>query len=231
MYWPDYSPRKKKPSPWRGIGVVMVLFFSLLMAGELNGWWQLTPTLTQQAAMTTRVLDEQGSPAVVLETAVPVGPTRTPLPAVAAVTTAPAFQLPDLFDDERTLALSDYAGQPVILNFWASWCVPCRDEMQALERAYQQYREQGLVVLGINQLYVDDLDAAQAFVRELQLTFANAADETGQVSERRYQVVGLPTSVFITPSGEITHVQIGQMTDTQIDNYSQRLMAGREITP
>ena len=141
------------------------------MARELNGWWQLTPTLTQQAAMTTRVLDEQGSPAVVLETAVPVGPTRTPLPAVAVATTAPAFQLPDLFDDERTLALSDYAGQPVILNFWASWCVPCRDEMPALERAYQQYREQGLVVLGINQLYVDDLDAAQAFVRELQLTF------------------------------------------------------------
>ena len=60
------------------------------------------------------------------------------------------------------------------------------------------------------------------------LLFANAADETGQVSERRYQVVGLPTSVFITPSGEIAHVQIGQMTDTQIDNYSQWLMAGAE---
>ncbi len=231
MYWPDYSPRKKKPSPWRGIGVVMVLFFSLLMAGELNGWWQLTSTSTQQAAMATRVLDEHGSPVVVLETAVPVGPTRTPLPVVAVATTAPAFQLPDLFDDERTLALSDYVGQPVILNFWASWCVPCRDEMPALERAYQQYQDQGLVVLGINQLYIDDLEAAQAFVRELQLTFANAADETGQVSERQYQVVGLPTSVFITPNGEIAHVQIGQMTDTQIDNYSQRLVTGRDITP
>lgn len=231
MYWPDYSPRKKKPSPWRGIGVVVVLFISLLLAGELNGWWQLTPASTQQAAMATRVLDERGSPVVVLETAVPVGPTRTPLPAVAAATTAPTFQLPDLFDDELTLALSDYVGQPVILNFWASWCVPCRDEMPALERAYQQYRDQGLVVLGINQLYIDDLEAAQAFVREIQLTFSNAADETGQVSERRYQVVGLPTSVFITPNGEIAHVQIGQMTDTQIDTYSERLVAGRDITP
>jgi len=57
--------------------------------------------------MATRVLDEHGSPAVVLETAVPVGQTRTPLPVVAAATTTPAFQLPDLFDDERTLALSD----------------------------------------------------------------------------------------------------------------------------
>ena len=115
----------------------------------------------------------------------------------------------------------DNEGRACIgLNFWASWCVPCREEMPALERAYQLYQEQGLVVLGINQLYVDDLAAAQAFVTELQLTFLNVADESGQVSERLYRVVGLPTSVFITPDGEIAHVQIGQMTDRQIDSYS-----------
>ncbi len=233
MHWPDYRSRKKQNSSGRSLAVLLTLAISVLMAGELNGWWQLTPLpggrQTETAAST--VMATPASSVAITATGVPPALTGTPLPMVSVATEAPDFSLPDLYDSTRSRSLSDYAGKPVILNFWASWCAPCRDEMPALERAFQQYQEQGLVVLGINQLYIDDLEAAQAFVTELQLTFSNVADETGQVSERRYRVIGLPTSVFITPEGEIAHVQIGQMTDRQIDDYSQRLIAGDEIVP
>jgi peroxiredoxin len=103
--------------------------------------------------------------------------------------------------------------------------------MPALQRAYEKYRAEGLIVLGVNQTFVDDLDAARNFVDELALTFPNARDDTGITSERLYQVIGLPTSVLISPAGEIVHVQIGQMTDEQIETFSQQLVAGGAITP
>jgi thiol-disulfide isomerase/thioredoxin len=137
----------------------------------------------------------------------------------------------ELFDETKTISLSEYAGQPVILNFWASWCVPCKAEMPALQRAYEEHRDEGLVVLGVNQTFIDDLDAARDFVNELALTFPNVRDDTENTSEGLYQVMGLPTSVLITQDGEIAHKQIGQMTDMQIDTFSRQLAAGEAITP
>ena len=132
---------------------------------------------------------------------------------------APDFVLPDLFDDSLEYGLASYAGRPVILNFWASWCVPCRTEMPALQRAYEEHRDEGLVVLGVNQTFVDNVDAARDFVDELALTFPNVRDDDGNTSEKLYQVMGLPTSVLITAEGEIAHTQIGQMTDEQIQTF------------
>jgi hypothetical protein len=87
------------------------------------------------------------------------------------------------------------------------------------------------VVLGVNQTFVDNLNAAREFVNDLALTFPNVRDDTGNTSERLYQVMGLPTSVFITPDGEIAHKQIGQMTDEQIETFSRQLVAGETIAP
>jgi thiol-disulfide isomerase/thioredoxin len=139
--------------------------------------------------------------------------------------------LPGLFEDSLEHTLTDYAGRPVILNFWASWCVPCRIEMPALQRVYEEHRDSGLVVLGLNQTYMDNPVAARDFVDELALTFPNVRDDTGNISEALYQVIGLPTSVFITADGEITQRQIGQMTDAQIENFSRQLTTGEAITP
>lgn len=230
MHWPDYHPRQNNSSAWRGLGILVVLIVSLLLAGEINGWWQIIPTPDRQAAATTQGIEEAELPVSIMQSPTPVGQTRAPQPPIEAAV-APNFKLPDLFDDTLTVALADYAGFPVVLNFWASWCVPCKDEMPALESAYLNYQDQGLIVLGINQLYIDDLEAAQGFVTDLHLTFPIIADKTGQVSEQKYGVIGLPTSVFIKPNGEIAHVQIGQMTDEQIDNFSQRLMAGESFPP
>jgi thiol-disulfide isomerase/thioredoxin len=209
---------------------VPTIFLGLLVGGLFGLLSGLVPA--------GRFIDfRERSPASTLAPAAVVEPAAAaPAPALVAplpdrTAGAPAFALSDLFDESVSHRLIDYRGRPVILNFWASWCVPCKEEMPALQRAYQAHRDEGLVILGVNQTSVDDLAAARDFVKELALTFPNVRDDTGNTSERLYQVIGLPTSVFITPEGEIAHRQVGQMTDAQIDTFSQQLVRGETITP
>jgi thiol-disulfide isomerase/thioredoxin len=237
MYRPDYDIRKKRrnslivPTIFIGlvIGVLFGVFSGLVPGGRLvdMGSWELAsahePIVEATSTQVTTVAAGEE-------------PAATPLPNVAAPssskpTLAPDFSLPDLFDESLNRSLMIYEGRPVILNFWASWCVPCKVEMPALQHAYEKYNDSGLIVLGVNQTFVDDLDAARDFVNDLALTFPNARDDTGNTSEGLYQVIGLPTSVFITPDGEVAHKQIGQMTDEHIDSFSRQLLSGESITP
>ena len=94
------------------------------------------------------------------------------------------------------IVLSAYRGNIVVLNFWASWCVPCREEMPNLERTWQEFRTQGVVVLGIN--VADDYDDAAAFLKKLAITYPNVFDPE-QTRLRAYGVVGLPTTFFLDP--------------------------------
>ena len=234
MFWPDYSPRKKKTTPWRGIGVLLALIVSFFLAGAINGWWEIVSSRDNPQVEIVELAPEEdvlNSAGGTVATAVPVQPTVTPLPPLKVASGAPDFTLPDLNDSTTLRSLVDYSGRPVIINFWASWCVPCREEMPALQRIYEQYNPDGLVVLGINQTFVDDLETARTFVEELGLTFPNVRDDEGDVSGSLYRAMGLPTSVFIGEDGAIVHVQVGQLTDEQISLYSQRLMAGEEIFP
>ncbi|GAB4262638.1 MAG: hypothetical protein Kow0080_00160 [Candidatus Promineifilaceae bacterium] len=173
---------------------------------------------------------------IVVETAVsyPLDlsqPTYEPPPTAVPIKIAPDFALIDLFDETIVHTRSEYNGRPLILNFWASWCVPCREEMPALQRAYDEFSPNGLAILGINETYIDNLEAAQAFVTDLGLTFPSVRDEDGKTSDELYRIIGLPTSIFITPEGKVAHVQIGQMTEEQIQFYSSQLIAGKPITP
>lgn len=237
MYRPDHDFRKKRrgsliaPTIFLGLllGVLFGVFSGILPVGRLKDWWEWSPVLADEPHEST-TSTQIGNVAAV-ETAV-----AAPTPTIAVLsrnklTLAPEFVLPDLFDDSLSHSLVKYNGQPVILNFWASWCVPCKEEMPALQRAYEKYRDEGLVVLGVNQTYVDGLDEAREFVNELALTFPNVRDDSGNTSERLYRVMGLPTSVFITQDGEIAHKQIGQMTDEQIETFSQQIVAGEAIKP
>lgn len=236
MYWPDYSPRKKKTSAWRGIGVFIILVASFFFAGELNGWWQIFDIRGVEASEASAAVSEVtfNSNSVirsVATTAVPIRPTLTPMPPLTIGAMAPDFTLPDLGDSTNLITLTGYIGTPVILNFWASWCVPCREEMPALQRVYELHKSDGLVVLGVNQTFADNLDTARAFAKELALTFPNVRDDDGDVSSSLYRVIGLPTSIFISRNGEVVHVQIGQLTDEQINRYSAQLVAGEEFVP
>lgn len=119
---------------------------------------------------------------------------------------APDFTLPAL--DGGDMALSALRGQVVIINLWTAWCPPCREEMPALDEAYRRYREQGLVVLGVNSTFQDDEETAVRFVRELGLTFPILLDRQGTVS-RRYELQALPTTYFVDRQGVIRDVVLG----------------------
>lgn len=118
------------------------------------------------------------------------------------------FTLPKLGGGEVTL--SSYFGQAIFLNFWATWCPPCREEMPAMQRVYDRYRQDGLVILAIN--FQEDAETVQAFVDELGLTFPVLLDRNGEVT-MLYQVIGLPTSYFINREGRIHRIRIGAMTE------------------
>jgi thiol-disulfide isomerase/thioredoxin len=229
MYWPDYSSRnRRKRSLWIVI-LLLGLFIGVILGGSMNGWWGfLTPADDFQAAAAVYSKLPSDMSLDIANSTPKSAVSAAPRPSVAW---APNFVLPGLFEDSLEHALTDYAGRPVILNFWASWCVPCRIEMPALQRAYEEHRDSGLVVLGVNQTYMDNPVAARDFVDELALTFPNVRDDTGNISEALYQVMGLPTSLFITAGGEIAHRQIGQMTDVQIENFSRQLTTGEASTP
>lgn len=228
MYWPDYSLRPKRRRAWRAPAFLLTLAAAILAAGFLNGWWQLPQPNGDP--------EPEANGVVIVETVAvfpldPSQPAYEPPPTPVPVKNAADFALPDLFDETIIRRRSDYNGQPLILNFWASWCVPCREEMPALQRAYEVNQESGLIVLGINETYIDDLGAARDFVNELGLTFPNARDDSGEMSNQLYRVIGLPTSVFITSEGDVAHVQIGQMSQAQIETFSRQLVAGEPITP
>jgi len=109
---------------------------------------------------------------------------------------APDFTLPDL--ERGKVSLKDFRGKLLMLNFWASWCVPCREEMPAMERLYQRYKDRGFVILGVN--IKDDKKSAVSFVRELKITFPIGFDPNGDVG-LLYGAWGLPATYLIDARG------------------------------
>ena len=107
-----------------------------------------------------------------------------------------------------TIKLSDLRGQAVLINLWATWCPPCRAEMPAIERVYNEYKEQGFIVLAVNMTYQDTFSNIAPFVDEYGLTFAILLDKTGDVGSS-YQLRSLPSSFFIDREGFIREVVIG----------------------
>jgi cytochrome c biogenesis protein CcmG/thiol:disulfide interchange protein DsbE len=135
---------------------------------------------------------------------------------------APVFELETLAGGSSSL--SDYRGQIVVLNLWASWCPPCRAEMPAIQSLYEQYREEGLTVLSINMTSQDSATAAASFVGEYRLTFPVLLDRTGLVGNL-YRMRALPTTFFIDREGVIQEVIVGgPMSELTLQLKIARLM-------
>jgi DsbE subfamily thiol:disulfide oxidoreductase len=109
----------------------------------------------------------------------------------------PDFTLPDLTG--KKAALKDFRGKLVLLNFWATWCLPCREEMPAMERLYQQYKSKGFVILAVD--VKDERKDALAFLKELKITYPVMLDPDGEVG-LLYGAWGLPTTYLIGSKGE-----------------------------
>lgn len=135
---------------------------------------------------------------------------------------APDFSLKTI--DGKSLKLTDLRGKAVLINLWASWCPPCRDEMPGIQVAYEKYKDKGLVVLGIDFTVQDHVVDVKAFIQEFKLTFPILLDETGDVSAVLYGMRGLPTSYFIDPAGVIQRIQVGAMLPEKIDEYLAEIL-------
>jgi thiol-disulfide isomerase/thioredoxin len=139
--------------------------------------------------------------------------------------TAPAFSLADM--DGELHALADYRGKVILLNFWATWCPPCRHEMPAMERLYRRFRERGFVVLAVNQW--EDPDLVFAYTGDLNVfpSFPILFDPRSSVSQQ-YGVKGLPTSFVIDGNGQVIYRAIGgrQFDHPEILQILEGLLAG-----
>lgn len=132
---------------------------------------------------------------------------------------APDFTL-RLFDG-GTFRLADARGSVVVLNFWASWCGPCRAEAPVLERAWRRYRDRGVLLVGVN--VQDRPEAARAFAAEFQKTYPLGVDPAGRI-EVVYGLTGLPETFFIDRSGRIVYKFVGPLDDTRLDGILEKLL-------
>lgn len=132
---------------------------------------------------------------------------------------APPFTLSDL--EGRPVSLADNNGKVVLLNFWATWCEPCKKEMPEIQAAYEQYKGQGFVVLAVN--FGENPDPTASFVHHGRLTFPVLLDRKASVAER-YGVTNLPATFFIDPEGIIRErVFGGTLTVKGIGEIVQKL--------
>ncbi|MBI2845277.1 MAG: TlpA family protein disulfide reductase [Chloroflexi bacterium] len=135
---------------------------------------------------------------------------------------APDFTL-QLFDGGE-ITLSELRGQVVVINFWASWCPPCREEAPILETAWRSYRDQGVVFIGVD--WLDTEDAARAYIQEFGLTYPHGPDLGSRIG-RAYRITGVPETFFISRDGLVAaHIPAPLDEETLTTNIETLLVTG-----
>jgi len=124
--------------------------------------------------------------------------------------------------DGQEITLSDLKGQVVAINFWASWCPPCRDEAPYLEATWRKYRDQGVVFLGVD--YVDTDREALAYLEEFGITYPNGPDLGTRISQA-YRIQGVPETFFVGKDGTLRGVKIGPLAPPELDERLEALLA------
>jgi cytochrome c biogenesis protein CcmG, thiol:disulfide interchange protein DsbE len=174
---------------------MLILFLSLSAFGA--GWIVITPKITGQSTQVINAAPQIGF-------------------------SAPEVELQTF--EGRSLKLSDLQGQVVVLNFWASWCPPCRQEMPAFQAASAKYADSKVVFIGINNTTSDTTDAAQGLLDQLQIKFTNLIDSDNSAMQA-YQIRSLPTTFFINPDGFIEELYIGgPIPQALLDSTLQRML-------
>ena len=112
------------------------------------------------------------------------------------------------------ISLADYAGNVVVVNFWATWCPPCRAEMPALNRFYEAHRDEGFVILAVNEQ--EDVGTVRPFIQANNFTFPVLLDMQGRVAQQ-YSTRSFPTTFIIDRDGMIQHVQTGEISERELE--------------
>ncbi|MFH1185522.1 MAG: TlpA disulfide reductase family protein [Chloroflexota bacterium] len=133
--------------------------------------------------------------------------------------TAPDFTLMGF--DGRLVTLSKLRGQVVIVNFWASWCPPCREEAAYLEQTWRKYEDKGVVFVGVD--YVDTEKPALAYIKEFDITYINGPDVGTRIAQA-YNIKGVPETFFVAKNGELRGVHIGPLKEPQLDQKIDELL-------
>ena len=153
--------------------------------------------------------------------ATPSGPTATPAAAPVTGAPAPDFTLRSLTGQPVTLLA--LRGQVVLINFWATWCIPCQAEMPAIQHAYDAHKGSGFTVLAVN--LNEPAKDVQDYVTRLGVNFPVLLD-AGDAISSLYRVRGYPTSFFIDRGGTVAIEQVGMMSDTQLADHLAQLGLG-----
>ena len=207
MYpWIDYNLIMKTLS----LIIMVVIALSAAACGQAAS---PSPTATPRPANTATPEPTPAPTATAVPTPAPTATARPahtsaalPAPTPIKVQTRATKESGKAFDfeietfDGETLRLSDLEGKVVVLNFWASWCPPCRWEMPFFEEMHQEYKDQGVVFLGV--AISDTLENARGFAESTGVTYPIGLDTTNEIS-RDYNVVSLPTTFFIGREGNI----------------------------
>jgi thiol-disulfide isomerase/thioredoxin len=200
----DEAPQRRRvwTGPWRSVVLPLVVVAAIVGAIwyiESNG----LPFVEGGSSPTGR--GDYGP--------VALPPERNPTdrdPSPEKERAAPDFLLETL--DGGTLRLSDLQGKAVLVNFWATWCQPCRSELPHLVAAYNRYRQEGLEIVAVN--LQEDEDTIAGFVEEFGMQFPVVIDRSGDVADK-FRVIGIPTSFFIDRSGVVRTIYTGPFVGQQ----------------
>ncbi|CAM3964729.1 thiol-disulfide oxidoreductase ResA [Lederbergia lenta] len=131
---------------------------------------------------------------------------------------APDFVLTDM--EGKKHQLSEYKGQGVFLNFWGTWCPPCKREMPDMDSQYQVYKDQGIEILAVN---IGDTEfQINNFVNSHDLSFPILRDKTKDVKDM-YRITNMPVTVLVDPDGKITQVEVGELTEAKIKGMMESI--------
>lgn len=147
--------------------------------------------------------------------------TKQPVAGASAPELDLAFYDGYAWNNQSDATLSDFQGKIVVLNFWASWCIPCQMEAPLLEQTWQQYADQNVVLLGV--AWSDTDSKAHEFLVEYGITYPNAPD-LGLEAEDIYQFTGIPETFFIDEDGVIYHHQPGPINERMMEQILDEMV-------
>jgi thiol-disulfide isomerase/thioredoxin len=177
---------------------------------------EIAPVQPAAAGMApVQPLAAQPAAAPVVDPSIAVGPQKG--------LRAPDFTMQTL--DGQSVRLSDLVGRPVVISYWATWCIPCKQELPILQQIQQEYQDQGLIVLSVNATDQDDLTDVQSLVGEMGMTFPVLLDQGKQFADT-YQALFFPTTFYIDASGVIREIKLGDSSEADLRQKIQGLMVG-----